>query len=238
MNSNQNTKHSKIISVPGSKLKMHVDNSGFLFGLESILLIDFVPNKTYHRAIDLGCGDGILALRLAETRHLEEIWAVELNETIYERSNTNIALNGYTGCIKLLHKDIRKLRGIFQHHSFDLVITNPPFFEPETDYRCGNDHERFSRQCFHGGLRQFIQVAGFLLKQKADLVVLYHPSRLDVLIAELLKTDFQPKTLQILYHQDGRALFVFLHAAYRGKSGLTILPPKILPSSYKREINC
>ena len=226
----------KCVKVPGTSLEMLIDPDGFIFGAEAMALIEFTPDKTYQRAADLGCGDGILSILLAQQRQVTEIWSVDINEAACHRARTNIRQNHLTGTITIRHANIRKLQQLIQRSSFDLVLMNPPFFKPQTDYASGTDSEQSARQEQHANLRHFLTAAKFLLRKSGTAMILYHPSRLDHLFVELHAVQLIPKELKILYHQDGRPLFVLLRAVKDARPGLTIHPPHTMAPSIKHRM--
>jgi len=216
-----------------SNLTVNVPRDGYWFGQEVIELVEFIQDKTWKQAVDLGCGDGIIPMLLARKQLADEIWAIEIDSNLCKRAENNVQRNNLTGQIYIKNKDLRKLKNLFKRGSFDLITSNPPFFAANKDHQNLNLSEKSARQETKGTLRHFLQAANYLGSRKADLYLLYHPSRIDYLFAELKNTQFQCKHLQILHHADGRALFVLCHGVKSGKSGLTILPPKTLGKSMK-----
>ncbi len=217
--------------VPDPDLRIETDGEGFHSGREALELARFVPEKTYARVADLGGGDGTLSVLLARRAGIGEIWAFELDAETCGRAERNVASNHLTGRIRVFNQDIRKLQGLVAKSSFQLAIMNPPFFAPGRDFPGGSASERRSRQELNGGLPAFLQAARYLLAHDGDLVILYHPSRLDHLFCELARTEFRAKELQLLHHRDGRALFVMTRAVKGGREGLRVLPPVILPET-------
>lgn len=214
---------------------MVVSRDGYWFGGEVQALVQFMGQHHWHRAADLGCGDGIIALLLARHGMAEDIWAIDIDEAHCRRTESNIRRNQLSGTIRLLQRDIRKLGNVLKKRSFDLITANPPFFPGGRDHHGLTDAQRNARQEIRGSLRFFLQAAEFLAARKADLYIIYHPSRLDELFLELAQTAFCCKELQLLFHGDGRALFVLAHCIYGGGKGLRILPPITVPASIKSE---
>lgn len=227
------TEPETIRRIPDTDKQMIIDPRGFHFGREMIELAAFTPHKKYRRVADLGCGDGILSILLGDRPEIEEIWAFDLDPMACDRAERNAAMNHLAGRIRIYNADVRRLQGLVSKSSFDLAIMNPPFFPAERDYSGGTESERRSRQELHGGLPVFLQSARYLLAHSGDLVILYHPSRLDHLFRELARFDFQARDLKLMHHHDGRALFVMLRAVKGGPEGLYIHAPAVLPETIK-----
>jgi len=86
-----------------------------------------VPDKTPLRALDVGCGDGILAAWLA--RHGCQITAVDSNEFAVEATRRTLVANQLTGTV--IQSDVyRRLEG-----TFEAIVSNPPFHQQRSiDY--------------------------------------------------------------------------------------------------------
>jgi len=226
----------KKIKPPGTDCEVWVDTDGYLFGRECIELVRFIPDKKYARAADLGSGDGIIPVYAAKTRKIDEICAIELANDCVRRTLKTVDENKLTGRIQVLHSDIRKLQAIFRRRSFDLVTANPPFFEKDRDFHSISAKEKAARQEETGKLTHFLNAARYLLKKTGDLIILYHPRRIDQLFLELHRAEFTLKELKLLYHSDGRALFLLARAVPAGKPGVIVHPPVTLPDSFKGEV--
>ncbi|MCD4654567.1 methyltransferase [bacterium] len=224
------------VSLPEEKLTVQVSSDGYWFGQEVIELVDFIRDKFWKRAADLGCGDGIIALLLARRKIAKEIWAIDIDEDHCQRTIHNINKNNLTGHIQVRNRNIRTLQNVFRRSSFDLITANPPFFTIDNDHQNIAPSEKAARQETEGNLRYFLQAADYLSSNKADMYLIYHPSRLDYLFNELKNTRFRCKHLQVLYHADDRALFVLYHGIKSGRSGISILPSKTLKKSIKNDL--
>ncbi|MBN1297139.1 methyltransferase [bacterium] len=214
-------------------LAIRTDRDGYWFGNEVLELVAAMGHRTWNRAVDLGCGDGVIALLLARRGLAREIWAVDIDDDHCRRAAVNIDTHGLTGMIRVFRRDIRQLRGMLQKSSVDLITANPPFFPLDRDFLPVSESETHARQEVNGNLRIFLHAADYLASRRADLFMIYHPGRLDVLFYELQLTRFRCKSLRILHHRDGRALFVICHAANHGKPGMQIEPPITMADSIK-----
>lgn len=225
------------INLPEENLDVTVSRDGYWFGQETIELVNMLSNGKWHNAIDIGCGDGIIALLLGRRQLVKkDIWAVDIDSNHCLQSQDNIQRNHLAGQIRVLNRNIRSLKSVFQKGTFDLVTANPPFFPPHQDHQNLASDEVNARQEKTGDLRFFLQAADYLISNRGDLYLLYHPSRLDTMFFELNKTKIRCKEIQILHHQDGRALFVLCHGVKNAKPGMKILPPKTLGRSLKLDL--
>ena len=107
-------------------------------------LYRFMVRKPSRATLDLGAGCGALAL--AAVAHSESVVATDLNPRATEFASFNARLNGLDRVECLTGKTFEPVAG----RTFDLIITNPPFFITPVDrfLFCDNDMDldQFCRQ--------------------------------------------------------------------------------------------
>ena len=81
--------------------------------------------KGSQRVLDIGAGTGLLTLMLAQQNPLA-IDAIELDADAFEQATENIAASPWPARIHLKQGDARNYDF---NHTYDFIITNPPFFE-------------------------------------------------------------------------------------------------------------
>ena len=79
------------------------------------------------RALDLGCGCGVIAISLAYQKDIT-MDALDISEAAADLTRRNVALNGLDGRVTVTCGDLRRHRELFQAGAYDLVVTNPPYF--------------------------------------------------------------------------------------------------------------
>lgn len=93
---------------------------------DSCLFGAFVAaNLNGKNILDIGSGTGLLGLMLAQTCE-GNITAVELDANAYEQSKQNFAASPWQERLHIIQGDITQVQ--LDPH-FDLIISNPPFFE-------------------------------------------------------------------------------------------------------------
>lgn len=83
------------------------------------------------RILDLGTGSGLVALMLAQ-RSEAQVMAVELEPNAYQQAVQNCQKSAFSDRLQVLNADVMQLD---LAEKFDLIVTNPPYFEQSLSAR-------------------------------------------------------------------------------------------------------
>lgn len=78
--------------------------------------------------LDIGTGTGLLNLMLAQKNPDLILDAVEIEANAYEQAKENISTSPWLHRLEIFHSDIKNY---VSAKKYDLIISNPPFFENE-----------------------------------------------------------------------------------------------------------
>ena len=81
-----------------------------------------------HKILDIGAGTGLLSILLAQANNNATITAVEIEEAAATEAASNFKLSPWTDQLNLMHDDIQNF-GNHANTFYDIIITNPPFYE-------------------------------------------------------------------------------------------------------------
>lgn len=112
--------------IQQDKCSMKVCTDACLFG--SLLPVPTKNAEPIHRVLDIGTGTGLLSLMYAQRNIHAEIDAVEIEKNAYEQANQNFTQSKWNDRLKIFHTDIRSF---VPGKKYDLIISNPPFYENE-----------------------------------------------------------------------------------------------------------
>ena len=107
-------------------------DDGFKFGIDAVLIANFVRPRQNEVGVDLGSGSGIIPVIIAAKSKAAKIIGVEIQKEAWDASVRTAALNGLEGRIEFLHHDIKSIAEILPGHSYDFVISNPPYYKVDT----------------------------------------------------------------------------------------------------------
>ena len=193
----------------------------FPLGGDSLALGEFAQVRRGERVCDLGCGSGVLALVLLSREPSLTVTGVELDERSAALAEENYRANALPG--QVVCGDLRRVRELFPAGSFDLVISNPPYFSTGSGDSGGP--ARMEENCT---LEEICAAAAFLAKNGGRFALVHRPERLCDLFCALRAHDLEPKRLRFVQARTDSPPSAVLVEAYRqGKPGLTILPPEL-----------
>jgi len=78
--------------------------------------------------LDIGTGTGLLSLMYSQKNSNCTIDAIEINEEAYEQAKENVAASPFAEQVHVMKGDVRTF---LLDKKYDLIISNPPFYENE-----------------------------------------------------------------------------------------------------------
>src|SRR5213076_2511850 len=78
--------------------------------------------------LDVGTGTGAIALAIVDEHPLARVTAIDASEEALTLARENLNLLGINGRVRLVEHDLTEGLG---SDEFDLVVSNPPYVEPE-----------------------------------------------------------------------------------------------------------
>ncbi|WP_259218324.1 tRNA(1)(Val) (adenine(37)-N(6))-methyltransferase TrmN [Serratia sp. BIGb0234] len=129
------------------------DRCAMKVGTDGVLLGAWAPLAQAQRVLDIGSGSGLIALMLAQ-RSAESVLidAVELDEAAAAQARDNVQESPWPERIRVHAQDIHHYA---QHHAgqYDLIVSNPPYFEPAVACRDQARHNaRYTETLTHDAL--------------------------------------------------------------------------------------
>lgn len=190
------------------------DSGVFPLGGDALALGAFSTVKPGWRVCDLGTGSGVLLLLLAGRAERLDLSGVELDALSAQTARDNLAANGLPG--EIITGDLRTAP--LPPGSFDLVISNPPYF-PVGSGKSGG----LARSEEYCSLDELCTAASRLVKNGGRFTLCHRPERLADVICALRANRLEPKRMKLVSHSpDHPPSLLLLEAVRQGRPGLTI----------------
>ena len=222
-------------------LKIYQNPEWFSFSLDSVLLPNFVTlRKGIKNIIDLGTGNLPIPLILT-TKTDASITAVEIQKDVYELAKKTLEYNKLENQITLYNMDMLELRDKYSQESFDVVLSNPPYFKYLENSNLNDDlHKTIARHEKCIDLESLIKLASYLLKNKGVFAVVHRTERFMEIINLFEKYNIVVKKVQFVYPKENQeSNLVLVEGVKNGRSGLKVLKPLFVHNedgSYRDEI--
>ena len=226
-----NTNLESIIPLLNKNLKIIQRSDYFNFSIDSLLISEFVNiQKNTKKILDLGTGNAAIPLFLSK-KTSAKIYGIEIQEISYKLALRNININDLNEQIYIIYDNMKNYLNYFNMGSFDIVISNPPFFRITENTNFLNNLEQLSiaRHEIEINLEELIKIASELVKDRGYFYLVHRADRLSEILNNLIKYRFEAKKIKFCYTTKYKnAKIVLIEAIKNGKSGLTILPPLII----------
>jgi len=210
-------------SLYGGAVSVRQPARGYRVNVDALLLAAFAAQgRCAELAVDLGAGVGSVALGLHHLGAASRFALVEREEQLIALAEENargarMTSQGFCRDLSLgLPEELRQ--------AADLVVSNPPFFDP--DHTRQGPHVAKTRARF-GDLTPFITAAAAAVSGARSRIAFVYPAReLSRFLASAERVQLIPKRLRLVHADASAPARVALIELRRAKpGGLVILPP-------------
>jgi tRNA1Val (adenine37-N6)-methyltransferase len=234
-------KDERIDDLQYKGLKIIQKQGGFCFGIDAVLLANFIKISSKKLVLDLGTGTGIIPILLAGKTKAKKIIGIDIQAEMVELAKRSVTLNNLEDRIEIQELDIRNAKRYFKGIMFDVIVTNPPYFKKGCGILNPNDPKAISRHEILCNLEDVIKTSSELLAFGGDFVMVHRPDRLVDIMYFMRLYGIEPKVIQMVYPYEGKnANIVLIKAKKGGNPELKTLPPLYVYNKngeYTKEIN-
>lgn len=241
-----------------------IQNSGmFCFGMDAVLLANYVRFKRGGRYMDLGTGTGIIPILLAAKEYGEgalnreerladlcdvdrkivndaRFIGIELQPACADMAARSVSLNGLDGLVRIDNGDIKEVSCNYKKASFDIVTSNPPYIKGSHGLENPDAPKNIARHEVHVTLDQVVAAAEHALKPGGSFYMIHKPFRLAEIFECLHEHRLEPKRMQLVHpYIDKEPNMVIVEAVKGGNSMIKIDPPMIVykaPGVYTEQL--
>ena len=187
----------------------------FPLGSDALALGRFATVRKGWRVCDLGTGSGVLLLLLEERQPGLTLFGLDQDPAAAALAAENLERNGLEGTIWTgSWSQVPFLPG-----SFDLVVSNPPYFA------AGSGKDGGPARMEREGLDDLCRAAARLLRNGGRFALSFPTERMADLFETMRRWDLEPKRLKLLSHTPTKPPYALLAEGVRqGRPGLQVLP--------------
>lgn len=209
----------------GGQLRLRQPRLGPRVSVDSLLLAAFAAECDRGRSVvDLGAGVGAVALALSHFAPGARLELVERDDTLATLAEENLSLAHADGHVHRVDLEQHGLPEALRGKA-DLVVSNPPYFEPGTTREPSQPRQRAADV---GSLSPFLRAAAAALGSRGRAAFVYPARSLPLLLARAESAGLAAKRLRLVHSTAQSPARLALIELRPGKSGgLSIEPPLV-----------
>lgn len=219
----------RVDTLKVSGFKVIQEEKRFCFGIDAVLLSDFVSTGRNEKICDLGTGTGIIPFLLAAKNQSLKIDALEIQTESCDMAKRSVRLNKLEDRINIVEGDIKTACRYFEKNTYDVVTSNPPYMIAGHGEGNGNDEKTIARHEVLCTLDDVVCSASELLKSQGRFYMIHKPFRLAEIISVMMKYKLEPKRMRLCYpYVDKEPTMVLIEGVKCAKSRIKIESPLIV----------
>jgi len=210
-------------------LKLMQDTDMFCFGIDAVMLSNFVHAVKESKVVDLCTGNGIIPVLLSAKIPADEIIGVEIQKDVAILADENIEINDLSGKVKVLNEDLKNVFNILGKSKFDVVTCNPPYRQAGCGVVNDTDTKAIARHEIYCSLNDVIYTAAMLLKPLGKFFMIHRPDRLCDIMCSMRENKIEPKIVQFIQPDSNtKPTHVLIEGVYGGNKHMTVEKTKFV----------
>ena len=202
------------------------DPDKFCFGIDAVLLSNFVKVKKNGHVVDLCTGSGIVPILLSAKTDAKKITGIEIQSDIADMASRSVSYNKLDEKIDIINDDISNALKYINNCSVDSVCVNPPYMKDTTAIKNPDLSLAIARHELLTDLESVINIANKLLKENGRFFMIHRPSRLSEIFASMKQNRIEPKRIRFIHsYIDSKANLVLIEGLKGSGVWLDVEPP-------------
>ena len=205
------------------------DPDKFCFGIDAVLLSNFVKVKKNGHVVDLCTGSGIVPILLSAKTDAKKITGIEIQSDIADMASRSVSYNKLDEKIDIINDDISNALKYINNCSVDSVCVNPPYMKDTTAIKNPDLSLAIARHELLTDLESVINIANKLLKENGRFFMVHRPSRLSEIFASMRQNRIEPKRLRFIHpYIESKANLVLIEGAKGSGVWMDVEPPLVV----------
>lgn len=186
------------------------------FGTDAVILSSFASGRKKDRVCDMGTGCGIIPMLLLKNGFAKEVTAVDIQPQACEQAKESAILSSAEDKVTVINGDIKDIKNLLPHASFDTVIMNPPYKAAGGGIESSTSSAKIARHETMCSVDDVTAAAAHLLNFGGGLCLCNRPERLCDTIVSMRSAGIEPKRLRFVSKFSNTAPWLFM---IEGKKG-------------------
>lgn len=206
-------------------LKIIQNKDGFCFGIDAVLLANYVKPKSKATMVDLCTGTGIIPIIVSAKSNIKKFIGVEIQKEVSDMAKRSVKMNSLEDKIEILNKDLKDLKSEIGNDTAHIVTVNPPYMTMNKLISC-EDKKAISRNEVFCTIEDIIKEASRILVSSGKLFMIHRPTRLADILGICRNFNMELKELQFIHPRKQKAPNLMLMTfVKKAKPELKILDP-------------
>ncbi|MEJ2420481.1 MAG: Mut7-C RNAse domain-containing protein [Acidobacteriota bacterium] len=221
-------KNAEVTRFLDGKVQVLQPRKGYRFNVDSVVLAGCAWVRDEESVLDLGTGAGILLLLLGFRHHPAVMAGVEIQDSLASLARLNLVENGWDETASIIHGDFRDPE-LLAGRRFDVVVSNPPYFDPRRGRSSPDSQKALSRQGVACSVLELAAAAARALAPGGRFVFLCPAERLGEVRKGLEGAGLYPRLVRAVRHTPGSPPYILVIQARRNHGkGCLYLPDLFL----------
>ena len=205
------------------------DPDKFCFGIDAVLLSNFVKVRKNGHVVDLCTGSGIVPILLSAKTGAKKITGIEIQSDIADMAMRSVSYNKLDEKIDIINDDISNALKYINNCSVDSVCVNPPYMKDTTAIKNPDLPMAIARHELLTDLETVINIASKLLKESGKFFMIHRPNRLSEIFASMRQNRIEPKRLRFIHpYIESKANLVLIEGAKGSGVWMDVEPPLVV----------
>ena len=154
----------------------------FRVGTDGVLLGALSTVEEANEILEVGTGTGLISLMLAQRNTAAKILAIDINSEATKIAEENFHHSPFNNRLRAINEDFKQIE---IETKFDLIISNPPYFEENSSQK-----DVFARQMTQLNFQQLISKSSHLISNKGIFSVIIPAEAGEDFLAMAIKNQF------------------------------------------------
>ncbi|MCR4648528.1 MAG: tRNA1(Val) (adenine(37)-N6)-methyltransferase [Lachnospiraceae bacterium] len=205
------------------------DSTRFCFGMDAVLLSEFVKIKKGDMVVDLCTGTGVIPILLSAKSEAKHFTAVEIQNDMADMAKRSVIMNELEDKIEIINADLKEYDKYLKKASFDALTVNPPYMVPGKALVNPDDSKAIARHEIKCSLKDVLSASSALLKNGGRFFMVHKSERLDEIIVEMKNVRLEPKRLRVVYPRiDSEPNMILIEGRKCANAGMRVEKPLII----------